>query len=286
MRDTKAILELYKLCFEFNVRSEDEVKRALALPDNVIFTETMNSEVVSVCVLNQNTVILLCTAPSHRNKGAASRLLNKAEEHISQGGHTSVKFCDGATYITPGIPMINRVEDHFIKRGYVHSWGGAECVDMDLNLSEFDYDEHKVGDMIDGIRYRVANFTDLHGLVDCVNDAEPNFTKYYENKALYEANTTEIVFVAECENIVCGALIVSIEASQKGVGEVGCTVTRVSYRGRGIATNLVRLGTRYLKDVGLEKAFLGYTYTDIIPMYQRSGYDVCMKYFMGEKKFT
>jgi RimJ/RimL family protein N-acetyltransferase len=57
------------------------------------------------------------------------------------------------------------------------------------------------------------------------------------------------------------------------------------HQGKGIATTMVRLGTKYLKDIGLSHAFLGYTYTDILAMYRRAGYEVCMEYFMGEKKF-
>ena len=55
------------------------------------------------------------------------------------------------------------------------------------------------------------------------------------------------------------------------------------YWGRGIATNLVRLGTRYLKDSGMRRAFLGYTYTDIVRMYERAGYRICQRYFMAAK---
>jgi predicted acetyltransferase len=64
-----------------------------------------------------------------------------------------------------------------------------------------------------------------------------------------------------------GALIVSIEKECKSMGSVGCTATVHKYRNKGIATNMILLGTKYLKDIGLRKAFLGYTYTYIINMY-------------------
>ena len=52
---------------------------------------------------------------------------------------------------------------------------------------------------------------------------------------------------------------------------------------KGIVTNMIKLGTKHLKDLGLRKAFLSYTYTDIINMYGRAGYKVSMEYYMGEK---
>ena len=82
---------------------------------------------------------------------------------------------------------------------------------------------------------------------------------------------------------IAGALHVCREIEGKGVGSVGCTVTMRRHQGKGIATAMVRLGTRHLKDTGLSQAFLGYTYTDIVGMYGRAGYRVCMEYFMAEK---
>ena len=75
-----------------------------------------------------------------------------------------------------------------------------------------------------------------------------------------------------------------LEVEGEGRGSVGCTATRTDARGQGIATNMVRLGTRFLKDSGMKEAFLGYTYTDIVRMYARAGYSVCQRYFMAVKE--
>ena len=50
-----------------------------------------------------------------------------------------------------------------------------------------------------------------------------------------------------------------------------------------IGTNLVMLGTKYLKDIGLHKASLSYTYTGLDKLYGYSGYKISTYYFMGEK---
>ena len=77
----------------------------------------------------------------------------------------------------------------------------------------------------------------------------------------------------------------SLEVEGEGLGSVGCTATRPEAQGQGIATRMVQAGTQYLKDQGMKKAFLGYTYTDILRMYGRAGYTVCQEYFMAEKRF-
>lgn len=46
---------------------------------------------------------------------------------------------------------------------------------------------------------------------------------------------------------------------------------------------MVRLGTKYLKDIGLKNASLSYTYTGLDVLYGDSGYEISTYYFMGEK---
>ena len=48
--------------------------------------------------------------------------------------------------------------------------------------------------------------------------------------------------------------------------------------------NMVKLGTKYLKDVGLKNASLSYTYSGLDVLYGASGYEISTYYFMGEKK--
>lgn len=155
---------------------------------------------------------------------------------------------------------------------------------MSMNLNDFTWDKAKIGDIIDGITYRFATKKDITQISECVADAQKDFVKYYQDEKHYKNNTKVPVIIALDKNEVVGALIVSIETEGKGFGSVGCTVTKHSHRGKGIATNMVCLGTKHLKEIGLNKSFLGYTYTEIVKMYARAGYKVCMEYFMGEKE--
>ena len=50
-----------------------------------------------------------------------------------------------------------------------------------------------------------------------------------------------------------------------------------------LATRMVVLGTKYLKDVGLKRANLSYTYSNLDVLYGASGYEISTYYFMGEK---
>lgn len=280
----EALYQLYKTCFPGIVRSEETVRAVLGLSDNALLLEKAGDEMIAASVRNQNTVLLFCVLPQYRNRGIGSGLLEKTERHVRSEGFGEIQFCDGPDYITPGIPMYDGNEAFFSKRGYIHSWGGCECVDMMQDLKNFDCSGNAVGDTVGGIVYRWADARDYEDVTECVDSTYPEFTQFYQNRDLYGNSQANKILIAVSEHEVCGALMVSNQAEAKDVGSVGCTVTRKEYQGRGIATNMVKLGTGYLKSLGLSRGFLGYTYTDIIPMYARSGYHVSMKYFMGKKK--
>ena len=117
----------------------------------------------------------------------------------------------------------------------------------------------------------------------CVKDAEESFVKYYKNQKLYSDSGNQKVLIALNNDEVLGTLIVSIETEGKNLGCVGCTTVKHSQRGKHIAVNLVILGTKYLKDIGLKYANLSYTYTGLDHMYGYAGYKISCYYMMAEK---
>jgi len=153
-------------------------------------------------------------------------------------------------------------------------------------LADFNFDENSIGDTIIGITYRWADENDMDNVLACIKDACDDFTKYYKDKRLYEKGNEIIILVAEQNSEIVGTLHVCMEIEGKGIGSVGCTTTMNKHQGKGIATTMIKLGTKYLKDIGLTGAFLGYTYTNILGMYGKAGYKPCMEYFMGEKTAT
>ena len=50
-----------------------------------------------------------------------------------------------------------------------------------------------------------------------------------------------------------------------------------------VGTNMVKLGTKYLRDIGMKDANLSYTYSGLDVLYGASGYEISTYYFMGEK---
>ncbi len=277
------IFNLYKETIPDIIRNEETVKDILSDRNNHIISYRDGNRLVGVSVVNQNVIYLLCVDKSFQKRGIGADLLKQSEKYIMSGGFDKIVVGAGEDYIMPGIPMNNGAHNFFIKYGYQHAWGDCGCFDMSQRLKDFDYNEHTIGDTINGITYRWATEKDIGNIVKCVTDAEESFVTYYKDEKLYEEGTETSVIIAVNGKEVWGTLIVNIETEGKGIGSIGCTATVNKHRNKGIATNLVKLGTKHIKDMNLNIAFLSYTYTDIVNLYKRAGYKVCMEYYMGEK---
>lgn len=288
--DAQELSRLFLECFPGIIRKPSTVAAIISHPGNRLLTCGQAGAIL----WNGNVVIMLCVLPQYRGRGIGSALLNALETRLAQAGFDEIRFCDGFDYLTPGIPDWADIPAYrhnrafFEKRGYFHAWGESECVDMAMELSDFRDDGHRVGESLGGITYRFAGEEDTRRVLACIDDGYPEFTGYYRNPALYAEAPAggERVLIAETDGLVAGTLMVCFETEQPGLGSVGCTVTRPAYRNRGIATELVRLGTGEFREKRIPRAYLGYTYTEIIPMYARSGYAVSMRYFMGVKKLN
>ena len=280
------IFGLYEKTLPFIKRNDEKVKQILADEGNFFIFAKEKNELTGISVINANTIYLLCVDTSFRGRGIGSELLRQSEEYIASGGFGKVILGAGKDYIMPGVPMQGETHEFFKKKGYTHSWDETRCFDMNMPLAKFSFSENIVGDTIGGITYRWAREADIEAVLACVQDAYPDFVQYYQDKNFYQDENETIVLIAEKCGEVIGTLHVNIEVEGKGVGSVGCTTTITKHRGKGIATKMVLLGTRHLKDIGLTEGFLGYTYTDIVGMYGRAGYEVCAEYFMGVKNKT
>lgn len=117
----------------------------------------------------------------------------------------------------------------------------------------------------------------------CTDDACQEFTKFYQWEELYTPGNNSKVLIAVFHGEVVGTLIVGLEDNEKHLGSVGCTTVKPAYQGKHIAVNLVTIGTKYLKDIGVENAYLSYTYTGLDHMYGYAGYKICIYYMMAVK---
>lgn len=295
--------EIFKRNFPYIVREYNKVIEILSYPNNKIIEKRDNKgQLIGISVINKNTIFMLCVDLEYRKRGIGTELLKESEEYIKSKGYDSVTIGVGDEYIMPGIPVrtkpyeedlnndviYSEVNDDaskfFLKHGYSHSWKDCNCFDMRADLSNVKFPEYSIGDTVDGITYRWAKIEDIPLIKICTDDAHKEFTQYYMNENLYNEENNQRVLVAEYNDEICGTLIVSKETEGKGLGSVGCTAVAHKFRGKHIAVNMVVLGTKYLKEIGLNNGFLGYTYSGLDKLYGHAGYKICIYYNMAMKK--
>ena len=293
------LFTFFKENFPFIVRDKDTVLDILGNKNNKnIYKRDENGKLIGVSVINGNTVILFGTDKKYRNKGFGSELLALSEQTVKKCGFSEIVIGVGFDYLMPGVPtnkkyfktenenLYANIDDSaaafFTKRGYEHSWN-CDCFDMRFELKDFTHNERFVGETIDGINYRWAEIADMDSVCECSDNAFEEFTQYYKNKELYKETGREKILIAVLNGETVGALICDLEAEEKGLGSIGCTVVKRSFQGRHIAVNLVILGTKYLKEAGMKEAYLGYTYTGLDRLYGYAGYKICVYYMMAKK---
>lgn len=298
------VYEIFRRNFPYISREEKTLIEIINNENNyIIKKKNEKDELIGCAIVNRNTIILLVIDKEYRNQGIGTELLNKCEEYIKENNYEKIVLGVGFNYLMPGVPtsdkevesyneniisdVTNTASNFFKKKGYVHSWGDCNCFDMKMNLNDFTQNEYSIGDTINEVTYRWATPNDIEDIVKCCDDAcqyqDEKFSKYYINKKLYDSNSNQKVLVAVKNNKIVGTLIVSIETEGKDLGCVGCTCVMFSETHQKIGTNLVKLGTKYLKDIGLKKANLSYTYSGLDKLYGASGYMISTYYFMGEK---
>lgn len=299
------IYEIYKKNFPYINREEKTIKEIINNKNNIIFERRdEKGKLIACAIVNENTILLLVVDKEYQNKGIGKSLLEKCENTIIEKGYDKIILGVGFDYLMPGVPtskkynpsvhenlderLDDKASNFFEKRGYIHSWGKYNCFDMRMKLSDFSQNEHSIGDTINNVLYRWATIQDLDDIVKCADDAcqyqDEKFSKFYRNKDLYNENNNQKVLVAIKDNQIVGTLIVSIETEGKDLGSVGCTCVKFKETHQKIGTNMVKLGTKYLKDIGLSNACLSYTYSGLDILYGASGYKISTYYFMGEKK--
>lgn len=286
---------IFRRNFPFCVRAEESVRRLLR-ESMAIEERDRSGSLTGLVLIEENNILLLCVDEPYRRQGIGSRLLERAEAQIRAQGYDEITVGAGKHYLMPGVPvpvppfdeklmpddvypgLDSSAAEFFRRRGYFHSWD-CNCFDMRMELKEAVFPAVKT-------TCRWAELSDLPGITACTDDAHEPFTKYYRRESLYLPGNDQRVLVAECDGRIAGTLIVSFETEGKGLGSVGCTAVHTAFQGRHIASDMVIEGTRLLQQAGLERAFLGYTYSGLDRLYGHAGYRICAYYFMAKKSLS
>ena len=292
---------LFRETFPWAMRNEKTARKILSHPGNTVFLAKQDESVAGAAVLRGNTVLLMAVRESDRGKGIGSTLLSACERAAKAAGHRDLSVGAGDDYLTPGVPCRSKpypetllteaihpeIDDSarafFEKRGYFHSWNGCNCFDMFAPFPPETPISERVGDTVQEIVYRWAVPEDREEILRVTDAVEKGFTKYYDDPALYDRSSDTDVLAAFFENVPVGVIMVSRGTESPDTGSVGCTAVHPDFQGKGIATCMVRMGTRYLAEKGFRKGFLGYTYSGLDRMYGRAGYRICTYYFMAKK---
>ena len=298
---TQALYNLFKRNFGYLNTDEGTAKKLLSNPDNKVFARyDRNRNLIAASVIYKNIIIMLCVDACHRNHGIGSALLDLSEEHIKASGFEKVVFGVGANdYLAPGVPTCKKPVDEELtednlwqgldnyaceflsKRNYAHA-NSANIFDMDMTISDETAFNVHVGDTWDGITYRFATEKDKENVIACCKAGAEYFAGFYLSDELYSDGGDEKVLVAEENGEVVGNLLVS---TYDEIGTIGCVTVAPKARGKRVGSRMSVAATSYIKDKGLKRAFLSYTYSGLDKMYGTAGYNICVYYYMAQKTF-
>ena len=296
---TEELYALFRRNFPCVLRKADTARELLSRRENTVLAYRDDAGVLrGACVYAGKTVYMLCVDEAYRRKGIGGKLLTEAEAAVKAEGSDRINIGVGNSYLTPGVPTphhwyetVNAFPDPRLtdearlfleKRGYRHDCD-ADIFDMRMPLSDRPSQGIRPGDAAEGILYRWAEEKDIPSVLACAEDAWDEFAMYYRNAALYRGEGRERVLAAFDGDTACGEIIVSLETEAEKTGSSGCTIVRHAYRGRRIATNLVKAAAEALKGAGMREAALGYTYTGLDKLYGSAGYRISVYYMMAAK---
>lgn len=292
--------DIFKKEFPYILREKQTAKNIINNKNNKFLNYKDENKIIAAAIVNENAILLFWVDKDYRNRGIGTKLLQDCEAYIKHNGYMNVVVGVGFDYLMPGVPtneqsikadksyenilpMINN-EAHkfFLNRGYFHSWEDANCFDMLMEFKAASNDFY-IGACINNISYVWAKLTDIPKIVECCDDAAPEFSQYYKDIQYYNQANKQRVLIAKDKDKIVGALMVCNETEGKNLGSAGCTVVASDYQHQKIATNMIKVATNELKRLGLKTGHIGYTYTGLDKLYGASGYRISMYFFMAQK---
>lgn len=200
---------------------------------------------------------------------AAKRTLRRAAPAQS--------YLDVETTISFKVSLFHTAQCLFFeKRGYFADWVSA---DLTLNLSQ--YSTPNIPPSPYDIRFGLPSDKVHAQISNAVEEVDSDWISYF-------AVPNAPVFAAWRNENLAGFLLLDDHADvpycpfDARVGTIGCVGVLPAYRKQGIGLRMVDAATRELIARGCAWAHIGYTH--LSHWYGRIGYQVCMEFWMGEKR--
>ena len=256
----------------------ERFRNILHSDNSQIFIAESSETIIGFCVVSGNSVVILCVKREYRHSGYGKHLLIMAEGFIS-ANYDEVILGGGGLF--QGVPCDEEKESSvpfFEKRGYSAEW---TSVNMGLTLNEKSVSKLKETPRPDGITYRFANDNDREKLLFAVKDAQADWL------TIFEENNDAPVLLAVCGDEIAGFEMAEEDggmffADNEKHGMIGCVGVTHNYRRRGIGLAMTAEGSlslykRDCKDIQL-------LYVERIAWYNKLGYEVTSRQWMGRKK--
>lgn len=235
-------------------------------------------------VFDKSAILLICVAPSSRNKGLGSKLLYKAESEIAKTSD-KIKVGSGSTYLIAGIPQDPQSDasEWFARRGYKTDW---VCFDMIVDLGKF-APVIQLDSLPKNISIKIRDNTNCSEVEESsitAEDISQGWGEVYNNE-------DKMVMLALDKNKVVGVNMIEkgclFPKSLANAGIFGCLGVKAEYRKHGIGMKLYQEALIQLKKMGCKFCHIGYTYLDW--WYGKLGakkyinYTICSKSTEGSK---
>ncbi len=283
MSITNAQRDLYEIYCEAMPRypiTYEHFSDILNSDNSRIFTAENGGTVVGFCVVDRNSVVLLCVKNEYRHCGYGKHLLMTAEKFISASYDEVIL---GGNGLCQGVPCDNDEESSvpfFEKQGYSAEW---TSVNMGLTLNDKTASILESTPRPDGIAYRFATDIDREKLLAAVKDAQADWLP------IFWENMDTPVLLAVCGDEIAGFEMVEEDGGMffsdtAKHGMIGCVGVTHKYRRRGIGLAMTAEGSlslykRNCKDIQL-------LYVERIAWYGKLGYEVTSRQWMGRKKIS
>ncbi len=254
--------EIFRSCFPEYDLTEDIFNELVEAGNSHIISEEGGA-----ALINGNKIAFFAVHPDYQGKGIGSRILEKAEEYIKNGG-SEYAYLRG---IFPAVPFEAR--NFFENKGYETEEIYSE---MGMDIKDFRAYRLTVPENVT-FRYYDGDHDELLKLVAAVDKEWVQYFSCDDNVFCGYFDGKPASFCIVNESVHC-----LMSDGKNKVGSIGCVGTHPDYRRQGTGLRMVELATEYLAEKGCDKCLIHYT--TLTDWYGRLGYRTFLSYTPARKK--